>query len=95
MKQVIQRLLDLADIKIDGDRSWDIQVHNSKLYERVLAKGFLGFGEAYMDGWWDSESIDGFISRVLKAKIDQKIIKSKHVIWSVLKAKTLNLQSSA
>jgi len=95
MKQVIQDLLDLADVKINGHRPWDIQVHNPKLYERVLAKGNLGLGEAYMDGWWDCKAIDEFINRVLKAKLDQKIKKSKHAMWNILKAKTLNLQSSS
>jgi cyclopropane-fatty-acyl-phospholipid synthase len=69
----IQRLLSNADIKINGDRPWDIRVHNKNLYPRILAHGSLGLGEAYMDGWWDCERLDEFICRVLKANLDAKI----------------------
>ncbi|WP_088243550.1 class I SAM-dependent methyltransferase [Calothrix rhizosoleniae] len=31
-------------------------IHNPHTYDRVLAFGALGFGEAYMDGWWDEEN---------------------------------------
>jgi cyclopropane-fatty-acyl-phospholipid synthase len=61
----IQRLLSFADVKINGSRPWDIQVHNKKLYPRMLAQGSLGLGEAYMDGWWDCERLDEFIHKVL------------------------------
>ena len=43
-KQSIQQLLDKAQIKIDGTQPGDIQVHNDKLYGRVLAEGSLGLG---------------------------------------------------
>ena len=47
-------LLTDAGIEVDGTRPWDIQVHDERLYGRLLAYGTLGFGEAYMDGWWDA-----------------------------------------
>ena len=49
-KAFFSELLSKADIKIDGDRPWDIVVHNSKLYQRILQEGSLGLGESYMDG---------------------------------------------
>ena len=33
-----------------------LRVHNPGTYDRVLAFGALGFGEAYMEGWWDEEN---------------------------------------
>ncbi|MGB2688489.1 MAG: hypothetical protein WBC36_05855 [Desulfobacterales bacterium] len=59
--QKIQHPLSCADITINGDRPWGIQVYNEKLYPRVLAHGSLGLGESYMDGWWDCEKLDKFI----------------------------------
>ena len=50
MKKQVQKLLDLADVKINGDRPWDIQVHNKNFYKRVLSGGSLALGESYMDG---------------------------------------------
>ena len=51
----IQNLLSLADVKINGDRPWDITIHDNRFYSRVIAGGSLAFGESYMDGWWDSK----------------------------------------
>lgn len=69
----VQNLLDLADVKINGNRPWDIQVHNEKLYQRVIKEGTLGLGEAYMDGWWDAEKLDEFFFKVVRAELDKKI----------------------
>jgi cyclopropane-fatty-acyl-phospholipid synthase len=51
-------LLALAGIRIDGAHPWDIQVHDRHFFSRVLASGTLGFGESYMDGWWDCDALD-------------------------------------
>ena len=47
-RHIIQEMLDLADVWINGDRPWDIQVQNQKFYERVLLGGSLALGESYM-----------------------------------------------
>jgi cyclopropane-fatty-acyl-phospholipid synthase len=39
-------LLASADIRIDGDRPWDIHVHDRRFFSRVLASGTLGLGES-------------------------------------------------
>ena len=48
-KQTIQRLLSQADIQINGNRTWDIQVREDRLYNRILAGGSLALGESYQD----------------------------------------------
>lgn len=88
----IENLLAHADVAIDGDRPWDLQVKHPGLFQRVLAQGSLGFGEAYMDGWWDSESPDQLITRLLKAELDQQL-RSLIVVYDALKAKLFNRQS--
>ncbi|MBW1703618.1 MAG: cyclopropane fatty acyl phospholipid synthase [Deltaproteobacteria bacterium] len=87
----VERLLSFADVKIGGDRPWDIQVHNKDLYVRLMAKGSLGLGESYMDGWWDCKCLDEFFHRVLRAKLDDKI-NPWSGLFSILKAKLFNLQ---
>lgn len=62
----IRALFTKADIRVDGDRPWDVQVHNPQLYSRVLVQGSVGLGEAYMDGWWDCERLDHFFTRLLR-----------------------------
>ena len=92
-KQTIQDIFDLADVRINGNRPWDIQVRNLSFHERVLAGGSLALGESYMDGWWDCEALDQFFYKIMDARLDKKVKKSKQVIWAILKAKITNAQS--
>jgi cyclopropane-fatty-acyl-phospholipid synthase len=91
----ILELLDLAEIKINGSQPWDLQVHDNRLYERILRDSSLGLGEAYMDGWWDCESIDGFICRVLTERLDDKVRNNTRMVFQVARARLINRQSSA
>lgn len=68
----LERLLAQAGIAIDGDRPWDLQVHDPHLYARLLSGGALALGESYMDGDWDAASLDGFIFRLLQARLDER-----------------------
>ena len=88
-------MLDYAGVKINGKNAWDIQVHNPRLYDRVLSQGHMGLAEAYMDGWWDCEAIDEFITRVLIAELDVKVKGNWRTILHVLRARLLNMQSPA
>jgi cyclopropane-fatty-acyl-phospholipid synthase len=63
----VEHLLALADIRIGGNRPWDIDVRNNRFFPRVMLNGSLGLGESYMDGWWDAVALDDFFSRVLRA----------------------------
>ena len=38
----IAELLNHANIEINGSNSWDIQVHNSDLFKRIIGQGSLG-----------------------------------------------------
>ena len=91
-KQIIQQLLSLCDIKINGNNPWDIQVHNKKFYSRILRDGSLGLGESYMDGWWDCKYLDQFFYKILSAQLDKKIITPK-MVANVIKAKLFNMQN--
>ena len=67
-RQFIEKILESADVKINGNRPFDIQIKNEKFYDRLLAKGTLGLGESYMDGWWECEQLDEMICRILKSQ---------------------------
>ncbi|MCD9026788.1 cyclopropane fatty acyl phospholipid synthase [Luteimonas sp. BDR2-5] len=69
----LKQLLADADVRIDGDRAWDMQVRDERLPARILSGGSLALGEAYMDGWWDAGSLDGLLFRLLDAGIDRKV----------------------
>ncbi len=92
-KSTTQKILDLVDVKINGNNPWDIVVHNEDFYKRVLTEGELGLGESYMDGWWDCESIDQFIYRVLRSRLDEKIKRKLSVLLPIALAFIFNRQS--
>lgn len=90
-RQKTEELLVLADVRLDGDRPWDIQVHEDRFYARVLAWGSLGLGESYMAGWWDCEQLDEFFHRVLWGSLDTQVGEWAQ-LFPALKAKLFNAQ---
>ncbi len=68
-QKFVTDLLLSADIRIDGSRHGDIQVHNEKFYRRVAAGGSLALGEAYMDGWWDCDDLGEFTRKIVKGRL--------------------------
>lgn len=89
---ILGDLFALAGITVNGDQPYDIQVHNQKFYRRVLGQKALGFGEAYMDGWWDCPALDQLFDRLLRANSEKRIRGNWKTIWPVLKSKFFNLQ---
>lgn len=91
-KEKVQEILALADITVDGNRTFDIKVHNNDFYRRVLGGGELALGESYMDGWWDVEVLDQFFERALNAHLEEKI-KTFSLLMHILRARLVNLQT--
>jgi cyclopropane-fatty-acyl-phospholipid synthase len=90
---VVRQLLELANVEINGKNPWDIQVHDPRLYHRVLQESSLGLGESYMDGWWDCEALDELVYRVLLANLDARVKGNWKVASHVLASRLLNLQT--
>lgn len=91
-QQAMADLFAMADIEVNGDQPWDIVIHHPQTADRILAQGSLGLGESYMDGWWDCEQLDEFITRVLSARLDEKVGATALVIQG-LRARLFNLQT--
>ncbi|HSW72297.1 MAG TPA: cyclopropane fatty acyl phospholipid synthase, partial [Chlamydiales bacterium] len=91
-KQVVEELLAYADIKINGDRPSDIQVLDDRFYSRIIKDGALGFGESYMEGWWDSAALDDCIFKILHADLENKVKPTWEMRWNYVKAKLFNMQ---
>ena len=93
-RSFIEDLLARADVQINGNRPWDIQVHDERLFDSVLKHGSLGLGESYMAGAFDSPRLDEFFSHVLRARLDEQL-GTLETAWMVLLAKLRNRQSVA
>lgn len=92
LRRYFERLVEPAGIRIDGDRPWDVRVHDDRLFPRVLARGTLGLGEAYMDGWWDCDAIDEMATRAYTSGLTERLGSPVDVL-RVARAKVTNLQT--
>ena len=41
-----------------------VDVHNTDIFARLIREGDLGFCEAYMEGWWSTTDLQGFMDLV-------------------------------
>lgn len=92
-KAIVKELLALADININGSRPWDIQVHDERVYEAVLRKKVLGFGESYTEGWWDCAELDNCITRLVRAELEYKLKDRPGLKLAILANRLLNFQT--
>ena len=69
----VSELLAHADVTINGDQPWDMQIHNTDLFKRAIGQGSLGLGEAYMEGWWDAEELDELFRRLILGDLQAKV----------------------
>lgn len=92
-KHRVTELLAIAGITVNGNEPWDIQVHNEKLYTRLMAGGSLALGESYMDKWWDCERPDEFIYKVLSSNLENVVKHSPKLLARIMLTKVLNLQT--
>ncbi|MEY3750190.1 MAG: hypothetical protein RLZZ11_343 [Cyanobacteriota bacterium] len=61
-------IVQAADVRFNGTRPWDLQVHNPGLYGALLHQGSLALGNGYVRGDWDCEQLDELICRLLRAE---------------------------
>ncbi len=93
MHETITQALDFVDIKINGNRPWDIQIHDSRWFKRILQEPSLGLGESYMEGWWDCQQLDEFFFRICRGLDFSKIYNKATLIKFVFKHFFMNEQS--
>lgn len=92
-QDVCRDLLASAGVTVGGDQPWDIQVHDDRLWSRVLRDGTLGAGEAYEEGWWDTPALDQFIDRVMRVRLGETLRENWMIVAHAVRARILNLQS--
>jgi cyclopropane-fatty-acyl-phospholipid synthase len=90
---MVVELLGRAEIGTDGAEPWDLDVRDDRFYGRLIAQGSLGFGDSYVDGWWECPRIDELIHRLLSHDLEAEVGTGWGVRWQLLKAKLLNLQA--
>ena len=92
-ESLAKEILSLAGIEVNGPNSWDIRINNNNFYKRAVTEAELGIGESYMDGWWDCEQLDEMIFRIIKERLDEKVKRKASILFKLLLARIINLQS--
>jgi cyclopropane-fatty-acyl-phospholipid synthase len=92
LKVKIQELLALADVKINGNRPWDITVQDDQFYPKVFEGGSLGLGESYMDRLWDCQQLDQMICLLILADVEHKLPWNWRLAFHWVKAYLVNQQ---
>lgn len=88
----IENLLTEAGLRLDGRRPWDLVINDARVFRRLLGDGSLGFGESYMEGWWDCQALDEAVCRILKAQLHKRLT-STAAFLDALAARLLNRQN--
>jgi len=91
----VRELFGLADVEVDGPDPGDIRVHDRRFYGRLLRDASIGLGESYMDGWWDADSLDVLIEKLLRAGLQDRVKGSARLRLLTARAAVLNLQSKS
>lgn len=68
---LLSETMEKADVCFNGNRPWDIRIHNPLFFRRVFSGGSLALGESYVDGWWDCDALDQFFDHVMRARLDE------------------------
>ena len=92
-KDVAAEILTAAGIPVNGSEPWSIQVHNEKVWDRVLSQKQLGFAESYMDGWWDCQELDVMLTKLLSINVLKLLKPSPALALHVAKSTFLNNQT--
>jgi len=92
-QELFYELLAEAGITVGGSAPWDIQVHDERVWSRILRDGTIGAGESYEEGWWDVAALDQFVDRVLRIRLDDTLRENWLLVAHALRARVLNLQS--
>ncbi|MFV2014359.1 MAG: class I SAM-dependent methyltransferase, partial [Candidatus Heimdallarchaeota archaeon] len=92
-RKALEPFLDKSGIQINGNSKWDLMINNEETFRRVVTEGSIGLGESYMDGWWDCESVDEFLTKILSSRFDVKLKSNWKLALDVIIPKLRNRQS--
>jgi cyclopropane-fatty-acyl-phospholipid synthase len=93
IRSVTAEWLTEADIRIGGNRPWDLRVIDERLFSAIARRGATGLGDAYVDGWWECERLDEFFHRVMRARLPHKLRWHPYVVATYLRDLLVNAQT--
>lgn len=79
--EALQAIARAADVRFDGVRPWDLNVHDVSFYADLLRRGSLALGEGYVQGRWDCDQLDQLIARLLRARANRPLSWQASLRW--------------
>ena len=92
LRRRVAELLASAGVRLDGTAPTDLRVRDPRFFTEVLSRGSLGLGETYMDGAWETDDLDGLLTRLMRARLHERV-HGLDAWWTVARATLLNMQS--
>lgn len=92
-KKLATNFLEKAGITLNGEKPFDIRIHDNQFFRRLGFNPSLGAGESYIDGLWDCQNLDELFFRICRENIDEKLTnKGLNTVYSLLN-KLINFQN--
>lgn len=85
-------ILATADIKINGNRPWDVQIFDDEVFKRAVKEGPFGWGETYIQGKWQTKELDRFFYKLLQADEAKRTDSATAILRYGLQERIFNLQ---
>lgn len=85
-----EEVLAASDIRLGGERPWDVRIGDKRCLSMLLRLGSFGLGETYVEGWWESPRPDELLYRYLSGPVAQRRRKTPRVIWKIVKSHLVN-----
>jgi cyclopropane-fatty-acyl-phospholipid synthase len=86
-RSLVEEMFSLADVRINGERGFDIRVTHDGFYRRVIRDGVLGIGESYADGWWECDQLDELTRRFVQANLRKEASSKPSFLLYALKVR--------
>lgn len=91
-KEHLSGLVEGAGLKINGDRDFDLIIHDESVFGDVYSGGSIALGEAFMDKRWDVKRLDIALEKLFKSGASKQL-RSPSAAYIALKQKVFNPQS--
>ncbi|AIW23000.1 cyclopropane-fatty-acyl-phospholipid synthase (plasmid) [Vibrio coralliilyticus] len=79
--KALERILEKADIKVNGNRPWDIRLRDLNYFNRLESYDTLKIGNGYLRGDWECDALDVMVSKLLQSGELDAYRSNKQNLW--------------
>ena len=91
--KLFTNLFAQAGIPINGPEPYSIQVHDERIWDRLMDQRLLGLAEGYVDGWWSCEKVDEMLTRFTNIDLAKQIPMSPSIAIASAWSRIANRQN--